>query len=50
MQARGNVNAELTINANETVCRTKLTFNLQEFLLDMVLKTKMIWSRKNKKK
>lgn len=32
MQAQGNVNAELTVNANETVFRTKLTFNLQEFM------------------
>lgn len=32
MQARGNVNAELTVNVNKTVCRTKLTFNLQEIV------------------
>jgi hypothetical protein len=32
MQARSNVNAELTANANETVCRTKLSFNPQEFI------------------
>jgi hypothetical protein len=32
MQARGNANAELTANANATVCGIKLTFNLQEFI------------------
>lgn len=32
MQVQGNVNAEMTVNDNETVFRTKLTFNLQEFI------------------